>query len=633
MFYATRNRFIALASMLVLATACSDNSSNPVSPSAEPTLVSVEIAGKNQYVVGEVFQLKATAKYSDGTQRDVTGQSEWSNFTSGAIEVGPTTGLLRALQAGRCGVVAKFGGMSGTLSVVVVEGGPGGPDGPVTGFVVQGEPSVAVGQTTQWQAIAIFASGAQQNVTGSTNWSSNAPATASVAGGLITGVAPGTATIAANYQGRNATGSILVTSGGPAPDVQSLAITGNTSIPVGETSQLQAIATLSNGTTLPVTTSAVWTSSNPGSAPVVAGLVSGRTVGQAQITAAYGGQAANALVNVTPVAGEPPAGAISITGPACTAPGQTSQLTATVNGSNVTAQATWSSRNAGVASVSSSGAISCASPGTTTVTAALPPYTPGSINVTVSPGGGAPADLIGLELDVPVNLTVADVLNGDPVLGAKVFGLYSNGSRSEVTAACVSSNCLTSPTNLLNIDGMGTAEVVTLLLDGLLNPNHQVNATYGGYTANANVTLQLPGLNDVVIGNGGALGLNLTNNNQLPSLQTLFSQGITSTVASDAEGVDYNIALGGPLSAAIDALPAGAGATLRSTVLNPVLDTLDVVDGELTGNVGALNALLAALSANPTLAPLLGPGGAVPLDMTATLNGVTSDAVRLNLGN
>lgn len=57
-------------------------------------------------------------------------------------------------------------------------------------------------------------------------------------------------------------------SGGGAPTVTSVAVTGSTTVARGETAQLQAVATLSDGTTQTVTALATWESSAPNIASI-----------------------------------------------------------------------------------------------------------------------------------------------------------------------------------------------------------------------------------------------------------------------------------------------------------------------------------------------------------------------------
>jgi len=79
----------------------------------------------------------------------------------------------------------------------------------------------------------------------------------------------------------------------------SLAVTGG-ALTVGMTTQFTATATLSNGSTQNVTSTAAWSSSNPAVATVTSGgAVTGVSVGDAVITATYSGISGNAPVSLT----------------------------------------------------------------------------------------------------------------------------------------------------------------------------------------------------------------------------------------------------------------------------------------------------------------------------------------------
>jgi Bacterial Ig-like domain (group 2) len=85
-----------------------------------------------------------------------------------------------------------------------------------------------------------------------------------------------------------------------APSLSTVAITGNSSLTsIGQTSQLTAVATLSDGTSQQnVTTTATWQSSSPAVATVSnAGLVTAVAAGTTTITATY--QAKSGTFNVT----------------------------------------------------------------------------------------------------------------------------------------------------------------------------------------------------------------------------------------------------------------------------------------------------------------------------------------------
>jgi hypothetical protein len=91
----------------------------------------------------------------------------------------------------------------------------------------------------------------------------------------------------------------------PTLTVSSVAVTGNLTLTQGQTSQLIATATLSNGTSQDVTAMSTWTSSQPAVASVSSGgLVTAVSVGSANITATYQNVSSSARamqVNAQPV--------------------------------------------------------------------------------------------------------------------------------------------------------------------------------------------------------------------------------------------------------------------------------------------------------------------------------------------
>ena len=84
------------------------------------------------------------------------------------------------------------------------------------------------------------------------------------------------------------------------PTLSSVSISGSTSFTeLGQTSQLSAIASFSNGTTENVSTTAVWQTSNAAVAVVSgSGLLTARGLGSAEVTAAYQSQTGRANVTV-----------------------------------------------------------------------------------------------------------------------------------------------------------------------------------------------------------------------------------------------------------------------------------------------------------------------------------------------
>jgi trimeric autotransporter adhesin len=163
-------------------------------------------------------------------------------------------------QTRKCQVVA------GLMVVLALLPGIG-----CTGFFVNPTlASVAVGPVTptiqQGNTLQMSASGtnndgsATKPLTSTAFWSSSDPTIASVSSvGLVTGVAPGTATITASVGTVSGSTSVTVS----LANITSILVTPSThSTNVGTTVQYTATATTSNGSTTDITNSVTWASSN-----------------------------------------------------------------------------------------------------------------------------------------------------------------------------------------------------------------------------------------------------------------------------------------------------------------------------------------------------------------------------------
>lgn len=653
-------RIRSLSVMLLagaMAAGCNSDCPTPTSPTSPGTglsIASLSISGPSELQVGQTAQLTATARFSDGTTQVVTTAVTWVTNNVNICTVN-AEGVLTAVSNGTCNITAVINNINGTHTVVCfTPGNPTAnpPTGPTTptgiGLTIEGPSSVAVGGQIQLRA---FITNGHQEVTNQAAWSGNNPGVATTSNdGRVNGQSVGSVDVTATYQGNGGTKNVQVTTdgnppanppicpGGPGcppgdppvctnppcgptqPTVTSLSIQGVTSVPVGQTSQLTAIASLSNGTSQNVTGSSSWSSGDGGIAPVNGtGLVTGAAQGTTPISATYGGASASVNFTVTTGGGPttPTVNSLAVTGLTPMTVGQSSQYNAVANLSdgtnpNVNGSAQWSSSNPGVATVGSSGNVTAVSAGTTVIQATHQGRS-GSVPLTVN---AATPDLIGLELRIGanvltgngplgLNLNLSDLINGNPIIDLKVFALYSDGSKRDVTSASV----INSP--LLAIDGQGVGQLVALLIAGTLNPNHQINVTYGGFTANVNVTIALPVLQSLGFPSNT---ISLSNHNQLPALATLFSQGITSTVDASLPGLSYATQPGGALGSVL-------GLPVVGPLVQQLLNTVQVVNGV----VNVDNTLLG----NPLVQAALAPLGGLPIDLRATLNGVTSAPVTL----
>lgn len=153
---------------------------------------------------------------------------------------------------------------------------------------------------------------------------------------------------------------------------------------VGQTGQLNAVERPSATTTLDVTTTAAWDSSNPGVATVsTSGLVTAIATGVAIIKASDAVATGTLVMTVVATTVK----SLLIVGPATIPTGQTSQLTASVSttGSRqvVTGGVVWQSSNPAIVTVSDAGMLTAVSKGTATITASYQGVI-GTLTVTVS---------------------------------------------------------------------------------------------------------------------------------------------------------------------------------------------------------------------------------------------------------
>jgi len=309
--------------------------------------------------VGATRQFTAVALDSAGSPlagRVIT----WSSIDP-AVATVSATGLAAGVSPGSATIVATSEGKtgSGTLTVSLA---------PVASVTVSPASATIVnGATTQLSAVMKDAAG--NTLSGRVvTWSTSDAAIATVNGnGLVTATGLGSATITATSEGKNDTAAITVT----AVPVASVTVTPATaSIVVGATQQLSAVTKDAAGGTLTGRV-VTWATNNAAVATVNgSGLVTAIGAGSATITATSEGKSGTAAVSVTvvpvaTVAVAPATSNLQVAG--------TVQLAATTKDAagNVLSGrvVTWSTSNAGVATVSASGLVRAVAVGVATITA------------------------------------------------------------------------------------------------------------------------------------------------------------------------------------------------------------------------------------------------------------------------
>jgi uncharacterized protein YjdB len=298
---------------------------------------------------------------------------------------------------------------------------------------------VIAGQTMQLSAVARNAAGAA--VAGKTfTWTSSSDAVAAVgAGGMLTGVTPGTANVTASADGKSGTVTVSII---PVP-IASLAVEpGSPQVEVGKALQLTVTARDAAGNPLtgrPVTL----VSSNAAVATVNAAmLVQGVSPGTSTITATAEGKTATATVTVVPV---PIASLTLEPGSPQVMVGKSVQLTVTARDAAGTPlagrQVTLITSNTAVATVNAAMQVQGVSPGTATITASAEGKTAVSF-VTVVPVPVASVTVTPTPVSVEVGATqqLAAVLrdaDGNVLTGRTVTWSTNSAAFVQVSAAGV----------------------------------------------------------------------------------------------------------------------------------------------------------------------------------------------------
>ena len=238
--------------------------------------------------------------------------------------------------------------------------------------VTPANPTIAKGTTQQFTATGSYSDSSTQDLTSQVTWASATPSVASItAGGLATGLDTGTSNVSASLAGIS--GSTVLTVS--AAVLQSISVTpANPSVPSGRTQQFTATGTYSDNSTQDLTTQVAWASGTSSVATITSGgLATGVAVGTSTISASSNGISGSTVLTVTAAVLQ--SIAVAPVDPSV-AKGLTVQFTATGTYSDsstqdLTSQVTWVSSDTTIASITSGGLATAASPGTSTITASL----------------------------------------------------------------------------------------------------------------------------------------------------------------------------------------------------------------------------------------------------------------------
>ncbi|WP_136080418.1 hypothetical protein [Pontiella desulfatans] len=206
-----------------------------------PVLSGLTIQGAVSMNEETSVQLNCVGHYSDGSTALVV--AEWSENSSYATIDG--SGVLSAGNVSsdqNVMVGASFGGYADTHSVVIKYVAP-----TLIGITVSGPSIVAENSSGQYGCVATYSDGTTQAVV--PDWSENSSHASINSSGTLTAgdvSSDQSLTVSATYQGKS--DSMPVTIKYEAPTLQSISISGSTSVDEGESTQYTCIASYSDGT-------------------------------------------------------------------------------------------------------------------------------------------------------------------------------------------------------------------------------------------------------------------------------------------------------------------------------------------------------------------------------------------------
>jgi 6-phosphogluconolactonase len=185
-----------MLSLLVgLLSACGGGSSGSSSGNNTPAVSSITVGPASPSVVaGLTLSFTATAMYSDGSQKDVTGSATWASSATNIATISPA-GMATGVAAGTSSVSASLNGVQGaaTLTVTAAQ---------LKSLAISpNRPTMAVGKTLQLKATGTFTDSHTEDLTGSVTWVSSDTTTAAfnnaASPGLLSGSNLGRASIGA----------------------------------------------------------------------------------------------------------------------------------------------------------------------------------------------------------------------------------------------------------------------------------------------------------------------------------------------------------------------------------------------------------------------------------------------------
>ncbi|MGG1553596.1 Ig-like domain-containing protein [Paenibacillus ferrarius] len=234
--------------------------------------------------LNETRTIVLTATDASGAARTVTGDAEWK--TSNASILSVSKGVVTPVARGKATVTATYGGKS--ISIPVEIGVIDSLKASKTFFITKS------GDQTQLTVTATMSDGTTKDVTNTATWKVAAYKIGSIENGLFTATGSGKTTITVSFGGKTVAIPVEV-------DTLKYLKTDVVKIELkeGQTANVSAIATYSDGSEDDVTKPALWTTSNIMIADVKDGVIKATGKGTARISVTFANMRTTVQVTVT----------------------------------------------------------------------------------------------------------------------------------------------------------------------------------------------------------------------------------------------------------------------------------------------------------------------------------------------
>ena len=225
------------------------------------SVTQLSLSGPSSLVAGRSGQMTATAKYSDGSSKDVTALATWSSGDVTALTISndaQSKGVIKGVVAATVHVQAALDGQSGDAEVTV------GAAELETLALSPGSAPLALGTTVQLMAVGTYSDGSTKDVTGLVLWNTDDEDVLHVgrdlgSAGLVTALMQGSAHVSASLGNVVASIEIVVS----APLLASMQLAADAAVlNVGDSVQLSSTGSYTDETTQDLTDAVSWTSSD-----------------------------------------------------------------------------------------------------------------------------------------------------------------------------------------------------------------------------------------------------------------------------------------------------------------------------------------------------------------------------------